>query len=83
MTKRYIVEVYRPGSTEEVWEKRESDTPLMLPRVEIITPVSWPDGKPGDEVVVTSVSHSMWRSGKDGEVKQKTLIFTKNPAKGR
>jgi hypothetical protein len=75
--KRFVVEVYRPGSDEEVWETLESDTPLMLPRVgEIIVPVNWQDGKPGDEVEVTKVSHAMWRSA-NNEVKQKTLIYTR------
>ena len=72
----HILEIYRPGSTDDVWMTFTSQDSFAAPRVgEILNPGLWPDSQSPMKVLrVVAVEHLIWET--DGATKQKVMVFS-------
>jgi hypothetical protein len=77
MGHEYILEIYLPGSTKDVWISFQSDQPFMDISVgNLINPAVWKDygGGPKTKVSVVGVEHLIYEVGE--KVGHKMLIYT-------
>ena len=80
--RRYILEVYEPGSVQDVAGVFESDEPFVAIQVgDLINDRVW-DTAPGTSTVlrVTAVEHVLWKNRTGGDVEQKLCIYTERVA---
>ncbi len=75
-TTEYILEVYQPGSADDVWITFSSFTPFMpINRGDILNPGVWPESSSPMKVLrVINVEHIIWEAKE--QIKHKVLIFT-------
>lgn len=78
MKAKYAIEIYYPGSTENVWVSFYSDSPfLAISKGDIINPGMFPDANADSMLRVTSVEHIVW-SEPDQHSKHKICIYTED-----
>ena len=72
----YSLEVYEPGSADDVWVAFSSTTPFMpIQAGDILNPGLWPNSNSPMRVLrVINIEHFIWEAR--GDVKHKVLIFT-------
>lgn len=76
---KYMLEIYMPGSTQNVWESFESDTPFMaINQGDIINPTIW-DGSqsPMKVLIATRIEHLIWQVPYTNTARHKILVFTR------
>lgn len=77
--KKYVLEIYEPGSTDTAWVVLQSDEPfLSIHAGDLINPQAWGEtaGTFQDLLRVMSVEHIVWHSKKLGDAKHKLCVFT-------
>lgn len=73
--KRYMLEIYEPGSTDDVLAIYEADTPFgCIGEGDLMQPLGSGIEDPKRVLKVVTVEHLIWEI--DGQPKHKTLIFT-------
>lgn len=74
MSKKYILEIYEPNSTDEVVKVFESDSLFLnISKNDIINPAFF-GNQPADIIFrVKNIEHIIWES--DKEIKHKICIF--------
>jgi hypothetical protein len=78
MKDKYILEIYYPGSSGNVWVYFQSETPfLSISKGDIINPGMFPDADADTMLRVTSVEHIVWSAGTH-ESKHKICVYTEN-----
>ncbi len=77
---QYTLEVYQPGSTENLWVVFEASQPFgSISQGDIINPGIWPESQSPMKVLrVVGVEHAIWAS--KGMTKHKIMIYTKELA---
>jgi hypothetical protein len=72
----FTLEIYEPGSADDIWIVFESSTPFMsINRGDILNPAFFSNSQSPMKVLrVINVEHILWEV--DGNVMQKILIFT-------
>jgi hypothetical protein len=72
----YSLEIYMPGSDDNLWMAFSSPTPFMAIHVgDIINPSIWEGSQSPMKVLrATGVEHAIWELG--GNVKHKIMIYT-------
>lgn len=77
--KNYIIEIYQPGSSDDVVQTFESDHPFVgLNKGDIINPAFFSsyDRNPDNVLRIKTVEHIFWQHEGQDKPKQKLLIFT-------
>jgi hypothetical protein len=76
MTGRYALEIYEPGSADDVAASFESDTPFQaIQRGDLIRPMMVPGEPPITDIFrVECVEHFVWNIG--NVTKHKICVFT-------
>jgi hypothetical protein len=79
----YTLEIFTPGSLDDVWVTFSSPTPFMTISVgDIINPSVWEDSRSPMKVMrVVDVEHIIWETS--GNAKHKIEIYTKEVDGGR
>jgi hypothetical protein len=78
MNAKYAIEIYYPGSTENVWVSYYSDSPfLAISKGDMINPAHFADASAEAMLRVTSVEHIVW-SEPDQQPKHKICIYTED-----
>ena len=75
MSKKYMLEIYRPNNADDVWVVFESDTPFMaMSKGDILNPGIWDDSHAPMKVLkIVNVEHAIWDvTG----LKHKIMIYT-------
>jgi len=74
----YILEIFLPGSADDVWMKFSSPTPFMtISPGDIINPGVWEGSEAPKKVLrVVSVEHIIWEAP-GSDMKHKIDIYTK------
>lgn len=75
-SKPYQLEVYEPGSADDVWLSLAGDAPFMSISVgDIVNPGIWESSEAPAEVLrVVNVEHIIWEH--EGVAKHKLRVFT-------
>lgn len=73
-----MLEVYQPGSFDDVFQYLESDTPFMaISRGDIVNPGLWDGSQSPMKVLrVVNVEHIIWKNETTGGARHKVLVFT-------
>jgi hypothetical protein len=73
----YLLEIYEPGSFDDVWMTFTSSQPFVAISVgDIVNPGLWPDSRSPMKVLrVVAVEHIIWES--EGATKQKVMLFSR------
>lgn len=73
---KYILEVYEPGSMDDVWVTFETSQPFVsISAGDIINPGLWENSQSPMKVLrAVTVEHILWEI--DGATKQKVMVFT-------
>lgn len=76
--KNYQLEIYQPGSVEDVAAYVESDKPfLTVSKGDLLNPVDSAAEANSDGILrVVGMEHILWKSGAD--VRHKLCVFTEN-----
>lgn len=76
MSANYMLEIYLPGSADDVWVSFESDAPFMaIAKGDILNPVAFPESpSPMKMCRVTSIEHILWAN--PDRPCHKILVFT-------
>jgi hypothetical protein len=74
---QYHVEVYEPGSADDVWVCFKTTKPLFsISRGDIVNPGTWPNSKAPMRVLrVVAVEHIIWEI-QDSHIGDKLCVFT-------
>jgi len=76
--KRYMLEIYNPGSFRDVWVYFESDTPFQaISKGDIIHPGMFPDASAQTMLRVTSIEHIIWAL-ENKQAKHKICVYTED-----
>jgi hypothetical protein len=72
----YFLEVYVPGSADDVWVTFTASQPFVAISVgDILNPAFWPDNQSPMKVLrAVAVEHIFWDN--EGTTKQKVMVFT-------
>jgi hypothetical protein len=73
----YMLEIYEPGSFDDVWVYFESTSPFgFMSAGDIINPGLWEGSKsPMFVLKVVSLEHILWEA--EGQTKHKICVFTR------
>lgn len=73
---KYVLEIYEPGSVDDVWITLSSDTPFMsIHAGDVINPGIWPGSESPMKVLrAVTVEHILWES--NGITKHKICVFS-------
>ncbi|NIM05163.1 MAG: hypothetical protein GTN65_06005, partial [Armatimonadetes bacterium] len=72
----YDLEIYEPGSADDLWVAFSSDRPFAsINKGDIVNPGMWPDSKSPMKVLrVVNVEHGIWETDKG--ITHKLMVFT-------
>ena len=72
----YILEIYKPNSTECVWSYFEATDPFVgFNAGDLLDPGNWADSRSPVRILrIVNVEHKIWET--NAEVKQKLLVYT-------
>lgn len=75
MTRRYLLEIYEPGSAADVWITFESDAPFgCMHSGNILNNYMLPNSASDETILVSAIEHLLWTS--EGMTKHKLLVYT-------
>jgi len=76
MAKNYMIEIYEPGSSRNVWVSFHSETPfLSIYPGDVLNTIAWETPGPQGKIIrVSSLEHLIWENG--DSVSHKIMINT-------
>lgn len=77
MQKPYRLEIYMPGSADEVFVLHESAMPFpVIQKGDIVCPGEWP-GLPSTALCAVAIQHVIWKRGEAETTAWTTCVYTK------